>query len=837
MGMNTVSDGNMQRLADSPNSLRALLIEDSENDTLLLVDQLEKAGFHLLWQRVETEQALLKALQQPWDIVFSDYTMPRFNGARALAILKQHDADIPFIFISGTIGEDVAVEGMKAGAQDYVMKGNLSRLVPTVRRELAEAQARRERRQAEQTLRKLSRVIEQTADSVYITDPEGIIQYVNPAFERLTGYTAAEAIGNTPALIKASWRDDKRMWETILSGQTFHETLVNRHKDGSQFYEEKIIAPLFDENQQITHFVSTGRDVTDRVQIEEARTRLLAILEATTDFVAIMHDDGHLRYLNKAGRRMVGLAETDDVDHWHQADSHPEWAVQQLLFEAFPVARRDGVWEGETAVLSANGHEIPVSQVVLSHQGAEGEAKFFSTIARDMTERKRFELELQRQATHDALTGLPNRVLLQEHLNSELGRAGRRNLLAAVLVLDIDNFKRINDSLGHVVGDQLLCSVAERLRACQRPNDTVARYGGDEFTIVMGECASMENILLAVHQLSATFETPIAVGGQDVYIGFSVGIAIYPNDGEDSDTLLKNADAAMYRAKGRGRNQSQFYTPDMNVRGQELLALETGLRRALSRNEFELYYQPQMAIASGRLVGFEALLRWNHPDKGLVSPVDFIPLLEETGLIVPVGEWVLRSACAHYRQCREAGQMPFRVSVNVSSRQFGDQSLVQMVRQILMEEKMPPEHLEIEITETTAMQDVQVAGEILAALDALGVRLAIDDFGTGYSSLAYLKRFPLDVLKIDKAFVQDIQHDSNVQAIAEASITLGHKLGLEVVAEGVETLEQLQFLRHHDCDMIQGYYLSRPMPRQDMAQFIAAHEASPIAGLSRKGNV
>jgi EAL domain-containing protein (putative c-di-GMP-specific phosphodiesterase class I) len=275
----------------------------------------------------------------------------------------------------------------------------------------------------------------------------------------------------------------------------------------------------------------------------------------------------------------------------------------------------------------------------------------------------------------------------------------------------------------------------------------------------------------------------------------------------------------------------------MNVRGQELLALETGLRRALSRNEFELYYQPQMAIASGRLVGFEALLRWNHPDKGLVSPVDFIPLLEETGLIVPVGEWVLRSACAHYRQCREAGQMPFRVSVNVSSRQFGDQSLVQMVRQILMEEKMPPEHLEIEITETTAMQDVQVAGEILAALDALGVRLAIDDFGTGYSSLAYLKRFPLDVLKIDKAFVQDIQHDSNVQAIAEASITLGHKLGLEVVAEGVETLEQLQFLRHHDCDMIQGYYLSRPMPRQDMAQFIAAHEASPIAGLSRKGNV
>ncbi|MES2406344.1 MAG: EAL domain-containing protein [Pseudomonadota bacterium] len=824
--MNTVSDVNATRIPDFEDGLRALFIEDSENDALLLVDCLQTAGFNLFWQRVDTEQDLLSALKQPWDIVFSDYTMPRFNGARALAILRQHDADIPFIFVSGTIGEDVAVDGMKAGAQDYVMKGNLSRLVPAVRRELAEAYTRREGREAEQTLRKLSRVIEQTADSVYITDPEGIIQYVNPAFEKLTGYSAAEAIGNTPALIKANWLDDKRMWETILAGNIFQETLINRRKDGSQFYEEKIIAPLFDEHLQITHFVSTGRDVTDRVQVEEARARLLAILEATTDFVAILRDDGHLRYLNQAGRHMLGIMETDEVGDWSLSDSHPEWAVQRLLFEAIPVARRDGVWQGETAVLSADGREIPVSQVVLSHKGADGEVESFSTIARDMTERKRFEQELQRQATHDALTGLPNRVLLQDHLITELMRAARKKTLAAVLLLDIDNFKRVNDSLGHAVGDTLLCSVAQRLLGCLRSNDTVARYGGDEFTIVMGELNSVDNIMLTVHELSAIFEMPITVAGQDVYIGFSIGIAIYPNDGEDSETLLKNADAAMYRAKGRGRNQYQFYTPDMNVRGQELLALETGLRRALTRNEFQLYYQPQMQINSGRIVGFEALLRWQNPDKGLISPADFVPLLEETGLIVPVGAWVLRAACAHYRKCREAGQMPFRISVNVSTRQFGDQALVEMVRQILVEEKMPPEHLEIEITESTAMQDVQMAGEILAALDALGVRLAIDDFGTGYSSLAYLKRFPLDVLKIDRAFVQDLHRDGNVQAIAEASISLGHKLGLEVVAEGVETAEQLRFLRTHHCDMIQGYYLSRPMPADTVGRFIADHQPS-----------
>ncbi|MHB1333709.1 MAG: EAL domain-containing protein [Sulfuriferula sp.] len=824
--MNTVSDVNAARMPDFENGLRALFIEDAENDVLLLVDCLQTAGFNLFWQRVDTEQDLLSVLKQPWDIVFSDYTMPRFNGARALAILRQHDADIPFIFVSGTIGEDVAVDGMKAGAQDYVMKGNLSRLVPAVRRELAEAYTRREAHEAEQTLRKLSRVIEQTADSVYITDQEGIIQYVNPGFEKLTGYSAAEAIGNTPALIKANWRDDRRMWETILAGNAFQETLVNRRKDGSQFHEEKIIAPLFDEHHQITHFVSTGRDVTDRVQVEEAQARLLAILEATTDFVAILRDDGHFRYLNQAGRRMLGIMETTDVDDWSLTDSHPEWAVQRLLFEAIPVARRDGVWQGETAVLNADGREIPVSLVVLSHKGADGEAESFSTIARDMTERKRFEQELQRQATHDALTGLPNRVLLQDHLVTELKRAARQKTLAAVLFLDIDNFKRVNDSLGHAVGDTLLCSVAQRLLGCLRSNDTVARYGGDEFTIVMGELNSVDNIMLIVNKLSTIFEMPITVSGQEVYIGFSIGIAIYPNDGADAETLLKNADAAMYRAKGRGRNQYQFYTPDMNVRGQELLALETGLRRALSRNEFQLYYQPQMTINSGRIVGFEALLRWQHPDKGLISPANFVPLLEETGLIVPVGAWVLRAACAHYRKCCEAGQMPFRVSVNVSTRQFGDQALVEMVRQILVEEKMPPEHLEIEITESTAMQDVQMAGEILAALDALGVRLAIDDFGTGYSSLAYLKRFPLDVLKIDRTFVQDLHHDGNVQAIVEASISLGHKLGLEVVAEGVETVEQLRFLHTHHCDMMQGYYLSRPMPAETVGRFIADHQPS-----------
>lgn len=750
--------------------------------------------------------------------------MPYLSGTRALEIVRQHDPDIPLIFVSGTMGEDTAVEAMKCGAQDYVMKGNLNRLLPAVDRELREAQQRRERRQAEQILRKLSLVVKQATDSVFITDPEGRIEYVNPAFEKLTGYTADEIKGKTSAIFGSGKHDTafyQQLWQILTHGDIFTGILINRRKNGELFHEEKVITPLKDVQGRITHFVSTGRDITARVHAEDAHARLVSILEATPDLVAIFEQDGRLRYLNGAGRQLLGLGAEEDVSTCYVQDLFLEGTAQQQISQALMDIHQHGVWNGETTLRVAGGGGLPVSQVVLAHRNTEGGIEYLSTIVRDISERKRFEAELQHQTTHDRLTDLPNRFFLIDRFASALEYARRHGGYVAVLFLDLDNFKRVNDSLGHAAGDALLQQVAQRLKDCLRSNDTVARHGGDEFTIIASDLEDSENVLVVLHKLQAIFERPVIVGSQEIYITFSIGIALYPHDGDQIEDLLHHADVAMYQAKSSGPNQYRFYAADMNARGHELLALEADLRRALEYEEFLLHYQPQLDLRSSRITGVEGLIRWQHPARGLLSPADFVSLLENSGMIIPVGEWVLRQACKAHRIRREAGQFDdVRVSINVSAAQFNDAHLLDKVRRALQDEQMPQQALELEITENILMQDPVNAVEVLRAIHALGVRIAIDDFGTGYSSLAYLKRFPLDVLKIDQTFVNDLIDDPGDAAIVEASISLAHKLGLEVIAEGVETAEQFEFMRIHDCDLVQGYYLSRPLPKSQLIQLL-----------------
>lgn len=806
-----------------PPLLHFLFIEDAENDALLLADNLESQGLNFDWQRVDTEKDVIAKLQEPWDIIFSDYSMPGFSGARALEIVRQHDPDIPFIFISGAIGEEVAVEAMKRGAQDYVMKGNLSRLLPAVNRELQETQKRRERRQFDQLLRKLSLAVNQATESIFMTDPKGCIEYVNPAFEKLTGYSAAEVIGKTPAFLYSGNHDSNfylQLWQTIVSGKVYAGTFVNRHRNGQLFYEEQVITPLKDEQGNITHFVSTGRDITARIRAEEERGRLTAILDATPDLVAIAEPQGRLRYLNESGRRLLELGAEEDVSRYTMQELFVTDSNQQSFAEILTTAQQNGIWSGETLLQTSRNKELPVSQVVLAHRQSKNSVEYLSTIARDISERKRFEAELQHQATHDRLTNLPNRFLLLDHFASALKNAQRHNYNVAVLFIDLDNFKRINDSLGHTAGDILLEQIAQRLQCCMRANDTVARHGGDEFTIVINELKAPENILDVLNKLYTAFKHPVIIHNHEVYVTFSIGIALYPHDGDRIEDLLRHADIAMYRAKSKGPNQYCFYASDMNIRGHELLALEGDLRRALEQDEFVLHYQPQIDLRNNRVIGTEGLIRWQHPVRGLVPPGDFISLLERSGMIIPVGEWVLRQACQAHRNWRALGFNDIRVSINVSATQFNDVDLLDKIRRALREEHMPGHVLEMEITENILMRDPVGAAEVLEAINGLGVRIAVDDFGTGYSSLAYLKRFPLDTLKIDQTFINDLAHDAGDAAIVEASISLAHKLGMEVTAEGVETERQLEFLRTHDCDLVQGYYFCRPLPMTELTSLL-----------------
>jgi diguanylate cyclase (GGDEF)-like protein len=440
-------------------------------------------------------------------------------------------------------------------------------------------------------------------------------------------------------------------------------------------------------------------------------------------------------------------------------------------------------------------------------------------------ERKRYQEQLEHQANYDSVTGLPNRNLLRDRLKQAVF-AQRQKHPVAIVFLDLDHFKVINDSLGHSQGDKLLAKIAERLTESVRDGDTVARLGGDEFVLILNDQNKEDVIFRVMQRILARVSEPTTIGGKDLSISCSAGVSIYPQDGTDVETLLKNADAAMYRAKERGRNHFQFYTSELNALVNERLALEHNLKRALERNELLLHYQPKIDIATGRIVGTEALVRWQHPQWGLILPDRFIPIAEETGLIVPIGEWVLNTACKQNRTWQNAGLPPISVAVNVSLRQFKQDSLSKTVARILVEADLNPEHLELELTESMVMHDADAAVDILHELQSLGVRLSLDDFGTGYSSLSYLRRLPMDTLKIDRSFVKDIgDHEGSDDGIlAQAIISLGHSLRLRVIAEGVENAAQLQFLEKHGCDEAQGYYFGKPLPAHEHAELLESRQ-------------
>ncbi len=548
------------------------------------------------------------------------------------------------------------------------------------------------------------------------------------------------------------------------------------------------------------------------VRLRDSENRVRTVLETVDEGIVSISATGKIQLFNPGAERMFGYRGADILGNnismlmpEPYCSEHDEYLERYLR-----TGKAHVIGIGREVVAQRSSGETFPMELRVSEFYLDGQRQFIG-VMRDITERKATEETITHLAHYDALTDLPNRRLVQDRILQTVVWARRSGAQFAVMFLDLDKFKTINDTLGHGVGDQLLQMVAHRLTACLRAEDTVGRQGGDEFIVLLASLSAAEDAALVAQKILATLSASFVINGQDVRTGASIGIAVYPQDGDDVETLLKNSDTAMYHAKEAGRSNFQFFTQTMNAAAAERLLLENSLRQAIERNELLLHYQPLVNIAEGNIVATEALVRWNHPELGLVSPARFIPIAEDSGLIIPLGEWVLSQACRQLKQWREQGIALQRMVVNLSPRQFRQKHLVENFSRVLSETGVDPHWLGLEITETVVMENPEKSIGTLAELHALGIELSLDDFGTGYSSLGYLKRFPIDKLKIDQSFVRDISTDANDAAMVAAIIVMAHQLNIRVVAEGVETEAQLAFLREHGCDEYQGYYFSRPL--------------------------
>ncbi|KAF0190807.1 MAG: response regulator receiver [Gammaproteobacteria bacterium] len=577
------------------------------------------------------------------------------------------------------------------------------------------------------------------------------------------------------------------------------------------------------------------RNVMARKVAEEElfieRERAQVTLDSIGDAVISADIVGNVTYLNLVAERMTGWSR-------EEAAGRPLAEVLKIIDGATREPCRSpielAVQHNKPVGLSANcvlvrrdGVELPIEDSAAPIHARGGHVIGAVMVFHDVSAARTMVLKMSHLAQHDALTDLPNRVLLNDRLTQALSLARRRRKLLAVLFLDLDLFKNINDSLGHLVGDKLLQSVADRLLTCVRSSDTVSRQGGDEFVILLSDIEHSEDAARRAENIISVLEDYHRIAEHDLNITMSIGISVYPGDGEDAETLIKNADAAMYHAKQKGRNNYQFFKQEMNDMVVERQSIEASLRRAIARQEFVLHYQPKINLETGEITGAEALLRWLHPTRGLLAPKKFVAVAEECGLIVPIGRWVLREACRQVRAWLDAGLRPAPVAINISAVEFRSKDFIEGVRDILKETRLEPRYLEIELTESVLMQDGESTIAALQVLNAMGVQLAIDDFGTGYSSLSYLKRFPIDTLKIDQSFVHDITIDPDDATIVSAVIGMGNSLNKRVSAEGVETLEQLAFLRAERCGEGQGYYFSRPVVAEEYTKLLKGGISEP----------
>ncbi|MBE0627570.1 MAG: EAL domain-containing protein [Burkholderiales bacterium] len=640
--------------------------------------------------------------------------------------------------------------------------------------------------------------------------------FANKAYAESNGWTVDSIIGKTvrEAIGEKAWLMIEPQVARVLKGERVDYVRPMNLPNGEQRVIEVHLIPHFDGQAQMLGAFVLITDITRHRlaerSVRESEERLRKFAEATREGI-FFHKNGVLADVNEALLQICGYAREEMIGTKVLEFVPPEWHLTMIEF-----MRREREEPYEAEIVHKKGHKIAV-EIAAKTVYVNGEAQRLGAL-RDITARKHAEARIHYLAHHDMLTGLPNRAYLTERLTTILALARRHGTLVAIMFIDLDNFKTVNDTLGHHVGDALLKEVAARIKVVLREADMVSRLGGDEFLVILADFATPEDAGKVADKLLQTISAPIVLECHELYANASIGISVFPRDGDNPEDLIRHADAAMYSAKDHGRGHSRFYTPGLSSEGAEMMAREARLREALQLGEFVLYYQPQRSVQDLRLVGIEALVRWRHPERGLIDPSEFIEFAETRGLIDEIGHYVLREACRQNKAWQQAGFDAMPISVNVSAVQFRRGDLVAAVTRVLDETGLQARYLELELTEGLLM-DTEIVGAALAGLRALGVTITIDDFGTGYSSLSYLKRYPIDKLKIDRSFIGDLGTDVDDRAIAAAIINLAKTLNLTALAEGVERQEQLDFLRAHGCDEFQGYLAGNPVPAEEFAAF------------------
>lgn len=667
----------------------------------------------------------------------------------------------------------------------------------------------------------LAAALEASADSIIITDINGAIVWANPAMSRLSGYKYTELIGKTPNLWNSLSHDKalfEGLWKTILSGETWKSELINCKKNGDKYLEEQTITSVSNERGEISHFVSIKRDITKRKESEAKNLQAAQVFEHSIEGILICDSQNNIIRVNPAFSKITGYSEHDIIGKKPsilKSGQHDE----EFFSDMWNHLNKSGVWQGEVWNRRKNGETYPELLTISTLKDNSDCIVEYIAIFADITDRKQDAEQIRRLAYYDSLTNLPNRALSHEILKNALALNNTANQLTGILNIDIDRFFNINETMGHDAGDQLLQIVARRIIRCNSEMEQTARISSDEFTIICPDISTPNALAKKAQKILNSIAEPIMLNKQEVFVTASIGISLAPTDGDNDAILFRSAESARNHAKREG-NSYQFFNDEINTQGFEQLVMKSSLRRALERNEFQLYYQPQIEISSGRIVGAESLIRWMHPDLGLVSPNKFIPILEETGLIIEVGEWVLKQACQQNKEWQTKGFTPIQIAVNLSPRQFRQKNLLSSIKTVLDETKLSAQWLELEVTESSIMDNPEEVADTLQSLHQLGIKLAIDDFGTGYSSLNYLKIFPIDVLKIDRSFIRDITFDKDDETIVKTIIAMGHNLGLKIIAEGAEEKAQLDIIKQYNCEWYQGYYCSKPIPANEFEQLL-----------------